>query len=1329
MIQEIPTIQEWLKKKPVKKDAELKKQLVEETPTIQEWITKKRERADQQRPPVMPLKTRDTKPPEPVEPVESQAEEIPTINKWLKRKEGKERPKINILKDVGQRYQDVSKTIIDVAGGLAGFIPGAGRRIVGRALGESKEEAKAKGQEWAQVPREVLYLGQQAPPEMTGPAQALMAPIEQVVSPLIHDASVRVSNLSGETVDKKTGEKKPRIAVEDVEMVIEFALAASMGKGVIAKGIKSGKVTFGDITKIAKRNKIPQAEALAKMPQDMSIGELLDTAQKVKPKKIKVRTFKQEGADIVETARPSIIEEGVLKKVTIEKGKPVEGVSPKAEKGGKPTAPEAPKASFVTELTPEQSKIMSKVAKQTEAYKAFKKEADAFKPAGETTNLGKVTEKHLTEKRTLMDESPGMGLSVEQTVRGMGEGKYSFINPEIEVRFTQAKGMTKPTVGRRLSDFATSIHNKMTRTYEALPRGAKYAEAHESLRRLGHQRSVQFHYATEAIDGVTLKLNKPGYDLFTRKVVLDDLMAEAKAGRDLPFGFNKDSLGVEHVRLVGEVGKHADVTDALARRKEVLDAVRSDYSQAAKDAGLPYQDKFTKDDYYRHQVLEFARAKSILGAGKKLKTPTGRSFLKQRKGGEFDINTDYLEAEMEVVSQLLYDTEVYRTFSRINKEYNIVDKLKSQAKEQGVARWQELLPEDHGVWQPREGSTFYSTHTIAERYIRDIMEGTLESLDVTPDMIGEALAVGRKKQQWVLPKELIETLDNFGRAEPPSFIRDASRKAIRTWKKWILGQPRKAVKYNARNLTGDADHVFVGNPSTFKYAPRAFSEIWDAMVSKKGFSENFKDWFDRGGMESTLTQQEIGQLKGTKAFQRLYSEKNAGLNVWKRYWNAVRGATNFREATLRYADYLNRLEQMKKSPDGMPKNFGASLKEEVRALTDVKDRAFKMSNDLLGAYDDISVFGKQIREHLYPFWSWKELNARTYWRLLKNEVTDVGVAKTVGNKVLRGVAKSPATAYRVGKLAVKASAVWATVQAWNTLMFPELEEGLPKEVRDRPHMIFGKDKHGETIYFSRLGALGDLLEWVGLDAPQRIVSDLASGNKTLKEVGVEMLVESPINVIVQGISPFYKIVPEWFSRRSFFPEATNPKTIRDRGLHLARALGLENEYTAAFKPSEPYLRSLSKIAVYKSDPNQAAYNEIFNIKSDFQKKAGKGGEGFWITPRGQALYNMKLAHRFGDKKAEEKYLKKYWALHILEAGKVGKSKEETEKSFRSGLTTSINNMYPLSGLAVKERSVFVQSLTDDERLTLARAIVFWNDTLLGATPIDEEALRKSLGVK
>ena len=57
----------------------------------------------------------------------------------------------------------------------------------------------------------------------------------------------------------------------------------------------------------------------------------------------------------------------------------------------------------------------------------------------------------------------------------------------------------------------------------------------------------------------------------------------------------------------------------------------------------------------------------------------------------------------------------------------------------------------------------------------------------------------------------------------------------------------------------------------------------------------------------------------------------------------------------------------------MPRNWGASVKEEVLALDDIRDRAFKMANELLGAYDQVSEMGKDpcpqkasVATHLPP---------------------------------------------------------------------------------------------------------------------------------------------------------------------------------------------------------------------------------------------------------------------------------------------------------------------------------------------------------------------------
>lgn len=73
--------------------------------------------------------------------------------------------------------------------------------------------------------------------------------------------------------------------------------------------------------------------------------------------------------------------------------------------------------------------------------------------------------------------------------------------------------------------------------------------------------------------------------------------------------------------------------------------------------------------------------------------------------------------------------------------------------------------------------------------------------------------------------------------------------------------------------------------------------------------------------------------------------------------------TSFREAILRYANYLEYLEQMEKDPRGAPRNFGGSIPENVMALNDLKDRAYKLSNELAGAYDRTSVTGQTLAGH------------------------------------------------------------------------------------------------------------------------------------------------------------------------------------------------------------------------------------------------------------------------------------------------------------------------------------------------------------------------------
>ena len=183
-------------------------------------------------------------------------------------------------------------------------------------------------------------------------------------------------------------------------------------------------------------------------------------------------------------------------------------------------------------------------------------------------------------------------------------------------------------------------------------------------------------------------------------------------------------------------------------------------------------------------------------------------------------------------------------------------------------------------------------------------------------------------------------------------------------------------------------------------------------------------------------------------------------------------------------------------------------------------------------------------------------------------------------------------------------------------------------------------------YFSRIGALGDLLEWLNLDQTPYYVNQLMKGKMGPRAIAYEMLVKAPINVIAQGFRPFEKLAFELAARRALFPDIFKPSTIRDRGLHIARSFGLEREYTALFqKPSRGYAESLPQLFLYKSDPLEAAYWDIQDEKRRYLKGQGVDqGTGFWLTPRGDALYNLKAAIRYGDKKAADQYLELYHAL-------------------------------------------------------------------------------------
>ena len=949
---------------------------------------------------------------------------------------------------------------------------------------------------------------------------------------------------------------------------------------------------------------------------------------------------------------------------------------------------------------------------------------------------------------------------VRQTFFSVSTPRYRFQDTEFQDAIDAASQTTTPHWYTRLLESLSDLKNKATRELEHLPRVPKFAQVRFDLLRMAKNRSVSSDLANTAIRSIMEplftraswirrkpRLNQEAYNLFVYKVVLSDLYETALAARTtedpdlqkeilVAFGKSEKDLAFELRRLNKHITtSHPEVHAAFLRRDAVWKTIKSQYIRAMSSIGLNVSDRLKRKDYFKHRVLEYIDAKGLMGTGKKLSVPRGRAYLKHRGVNQHVISTDYVGSESEVMAQMMYDIEIAKVLAVIDSQHNIIGDLRAMAKsankntakqiaaQRGVPlrdihksdleevdaymTWEDFLPhyeKTHTLWNPEAGQVFHMASSIPESLARKLMEEGMTSLGITRDQLRKIPTLSQKRE-WVIPIELANTLDRLYPQRSENVIFQAHRKLVRAWKVWQLVSPGRWFKYNARNLTGDADVMFAGNPHAFRKVPQAVHDIWMA-VYKHAPPKEFRDWTKRGGNESTLQAQEMGEFNILLERAKVGDPKrflSIPSKIWGAYWKAARLSTDFRESILRYAAYLDYLESIEKSATGKPRNFGASLPSEILALKDPRDRAFWLSNDLLGAYDRVSVMGQALREQMWPFWSWKEVNMRRYIQMARNASSNRSLCALLSRQVLgKAVVRSPYLAYRVGSFLIKAVAFSAMLQVWNRYGVPDNDDDLPEDVRDKPHITLWRDGTGKVQYFSRLGALSDLLEWFGLDTAPRHVKEWMEGRRSLREVAKEIYT-SPLNVVVGGMEPISKMAYELITRRSLFPDVLRQRTIRDRAEYVANSFGLGPEYAViAGKPSRKYGERIKNLFVYSSDPPESAYWYTKNLIREWQKAQGKPyGDGFFITDAGNALYDVKRAARYGDTDAFVKYLFKYAEIKVGQGKSISDVMKSMERSFLS--------MEPGYGMKDLEKAAFVLSLNDRDRQKVAMSFRYYQE--------------------
>lgn len=940
-----------------------------------------------------------------------------------------------------------------------------------------------------------------------------------------------------------------------------------------------------------------------------------------------------------------------------------------------------------------------------------------------------------------------------------------------------------------------------TRTYRHLPHDGFYAEAIETLRRMGSQVNAAQSDAIRYLKAITKGMTREEMDLFNRFVVIDDFAHDADDGLDLPFGFVAEEVMAERDRLVEHVRLHSPkVQAALEQRNRIWRTLKSAYIQAGKRIGVFGRDTtmdeiFSRgDSYFRHRVLKHVREAGAFNAGSPggpVKATKRRGWTKARKGTQEAINLNYVQAEFEVLSQMIYDTATFEALGRIARKYDMANALKKQAgvenrrafvkakaqeaREAGATQyqaeavaadalealallpgireaeaeiertlkaagldyyrpgsrdWTKLIPEGYVAYEATEGEVFYKAWTIPERMAKDLLEGAFEELGLTADDLRQVIARGQGRDPLILPEEIADQLKEMRKHKERSPWGKLNRYLIGQWKRMVLFFPRRIIKYMFRNFSGDVEGPIMGNFGTFRHTADAFLELFGVIAGEKSPDGELAKWMALGGLESIGTVQELGDLFRDKDLDRLYRDRAAwteGLKtgepvkkVWDYYWGLVSKNVSLQESTLRYATYLSYLEQMQKNEGGRPDNFGASNRDFIMGLEDIRDRAYHLSNDLLVAYDMISETGKEIRASTIPFWSFMEGNFKRYIGLMRNAHIDAQTAAKAGQGVadLLGY-KGKMTTYSavfVGKMVLRMSMLTLAMTAWNNLFHKDEEEELPSEVQSRPHMIFGRDAQGRIIYFDRLGALGDFLDWFGLDGMTYYVRSWANGRMTIGEILADMA-KSPVNKVASGYNPFLKSAMELLSGAQLYPDAFRARPIRDRGQYLADFFLVGPEFRALTgrpMPGGRYLTSdnLTRAVAYICDPGEAAYWETIRLRSRFMEQQGKSGTvGARMSERSKALWQYKAALRYGDADAATRYLEQYFQYMAIEWASAGK--KLTAKEARKTFKRSLESLDPLSGLSRASKRAFWMQLTDRERDVAMKAQDYYRTFLLG----------------
>jgi diguanylate cyclase (GGDEF)-like protein len=266
------------------------------------------------------------------------------------------------------------------------------------------------------------------------------------------------------------------------------------------------------------------------------------------------------------------------------------------------------------------------------------------------------------------------------------------INPEVETRYNSARGATKQTfldrarekLGQAVKDssrawFAVELDPKKHGAIIDLMR--QYAEVPAYSRAIASDQLAQF----------VRPLDAPSYDVFTRNVILPDLMRDIERGIytqkadgtwELPFGYETPA------ELTQDIANFERIADGNPHIRKALDARQSyvrELGQKLVDLGLLKSEVLDDDAYFHHQVLAYMAANRLQPGLTSSDVRTHKKgFQIARVGSSQDYNTEYLEAEFEWMAQATAQAKTAEILEEIRDLEDIKRDLDAEAKQENL---------------------------------------------------------------------------------------------------------------------------------------------------------------------------------------------------------------------------------------------------------------------------------------------------------------------------------------------------------------------------------------------------------------------------------------------------------------------------------------------------------------------------------------------------------------------------------------------------------------------------------------------------------------------